>query len=74
MFYLLQETTTRADYKKRWQTLNRAKKAGFNVDLLDKFYKKMLQKGYSRQETRDCLFYAVNCGVFGVINNRRQKD
>ena len=43
---ILKETITRREYKTKWQALTRAKQAGLNIDLIDRFYATMLNKGY----------------------------
>lgn len=65
--YILNETTSRAEYKRRWQIINRAKNTGLNFELVDAFYKKMVDKGYNKKTTLDAVFYAAKCGVFGYV-------
>ena len=66
--YLLNETTSRAEYKRRWQIMNRARNKGINFALVDAFYKKMTDKGFDQKTTLEAVFYAAKCGVFGVVN------
>ena len=42
--HILNESNSRAEYKRRWQIINRARKKGVNFDLVDAFYKKMTDK------------------------------
>lgn len=66
--YILNEATNRAEYKRRWQIINRARNKGVNFALVDAFYKKMIDKGYNRKITLEAVFYAAKCGVFGAVN------
>lgn len=66
--YILNETTSRTEYKRRWQIINRARGKGLNFDLVDAFYKKMTDKGYNHETTLAAVFYAAKCGVFGFVN------
>lgn len=66
--YILKEATNRAEYKRRWQIINRARDKGVNFDLVDAFYKKMTEKGYNQETTLAAVFYAAKCGVFGFVN------
>ena len=65
--YILNETNTLREYKTKWQALNRAKAAGLNVELLDRFYAEMMRRGYGREITLAAVFDAARQGVFGFI-------
>lgn len=65
---ILKETITRREYKTKWQALTRAKQAGLNIDLIDRFYATMLNKGYDRPTAIECILYAAKNGVFGMLN------
>lgn len=64
---ILKETATRREYKTKWQALTRAKQAGLNIELVDRFYAKMLNKGYDREITIKCVLYAAKQGAFGFL-------
>ena len=66
---ILKETITRREYKTKWQALTRAKQAGLNIDLIDQFYAKMLNKGYDREITIKCVLYAAKQGAFGFLHD-----
>lgn len=66
--FIVNAAQTRAEYKRRWQLLARAKQKGLNIDLLDEFYQKMLERGYSQETTRAAMLYAAKNGVFGFLN------
>ena len=66
---ILKETATRREYKTKWQALTRAKQAGLNIDLIDRFYAKMLNKGYNRPTAIECVLYAAKQGAFGFLHD-----
>lgn len=65
--YILSDSGTRAEYKRRWQALARAKTKGLNIDLLCRFYAAMIKKGYERTFVIETVYYAAQNGVFGYI-------
>lgn len=65
---ILKETATRREYKTKWQALTRAKQAGLNIGLIDRFYATLLSKGYNRPTAIECLLYAAKNGAFGLLN------
>ena len=65
---ILKETATRREYKTKWQALTRAKQAGLNIELVDRFYAALLSKGYDRPTAIECLLCAAKNGAFGLFN------
>ena len=65
---ILQQTATRREYKTKWQAITRAKAAGLDMDLVDRFYAEMLRRGYTREFAMAGIFYAAQQGAFGFIN------
>lgn len=65
---ILKQTASRREYKTKWQALTRARQAGLNIDLIDQFYATMLNKGYDRNTTIQCILYAAKEGAFGMLN------
>lgn len=68
---ILIETTTRREYKTKWQAINRAQAAGLNMKLVDRFYAEMLRRGYERDIALAGLFIAAREGAFGIINKQK---
>lgn len=67
--YILQETKTRREYKTKWQAIDRAKRAGLNMDLVDRFYAEMLRRGFGRELALAGLFDLARQGAFGFVNS-----
>ena len=65
--YILQETKSRREYKTKWQAIDRAKRAGLNMELVDRFYAEMLRRGFGRELALAGLFDLARQGVFGFI-------
>ena len=68
--FILQETASRAEYKRRWQILHNAEKKGLNAGLVSAFYEKMTAQGYEQETIRAALYYAARNGVFGLMTTR----
>lgn len=66
--YILHDATTRAEYKRRWKAIDRAKQKGLNTDLIDAFYSAMIKQGYQRETTTAALYCAARDGLFGFVN------
>lgn len=62
---ILQHAATRAEYKRRWKAIARARKHGLDIDLIERFYLRMYQKGYNQATIRECLYYCAEQGIFG---------
>lgn len=69
MNMLKEITASRREYKTKWQALNRAKKAGLDIALVESFYRKLTEHNYSLETIKEVMFYASRQGLFGFINN-----
>ena len=67
--YILSDSGTRAEYKRRWKAMERAKKYGLDTDLIDAFYAAMIKRGYEREIATAVLYCAARDGLFGFVNN-----
>ena len=67
--YILHDSGTRAEYKRRWKAIERAKKYGLDTDLIDAFYAAMIKRGYERKTATAALYCAARDGLFGFVNN-----
>lgn len=67
--YILSDSGTRAEYKRRWKAMERAKQKGLNTDLIDAFYGALIKKGYTQEITQAALYVAARDGLFGFVNN-----
>lgn len=67
--YILSESGTRAEYKRRWKAMERAKKHGLDTDLIDAFYAAMIKRGYEHDIAISALYCAARDGLFGFTNN-----
>lgn len=67
--FILKNTNSRKEYKRRWKALERAKRYGVNVDLAGRFYALMLRKGYEIETVSAAMYYAAQNGVFGFVNS-----
>lgn len=65
---ILRESATRAEYKRRWKALARARAKGLDVELLSTFYGAMIAKGFTAEATKEALFLAARNGAFGFVN------
>lgn len=70
--YILSESGTRAEYKRRWKAMERAKKYGLDTDLIDAFYAAMIKRGYTQEITQAALYCAARDSLFGFVNNWEQ--
>ena len=67
--FILKNTNSRKEYKRRWKALERAKRHGVNVELAGRFYALMLRKGYEIDTVSAAMYYAAQNGVFGFVNS-----
>lgn len=65
---ILREIQDRRQYKTKWQAIARAKAKGLNTDLLDRFYMVAKKRGYTKEFTKELIFYSARAGVFGFVN------
>ena len=66
--YILSDSGTRAEYKRRWKAMERAKQKGLDTDLIDAFYAAMIKRGYTQEITQAALYCAARDGLFGFAN------
>lgn len=66
--YILSESETRAEYKRRWKAMARAKNHGLDTDLIDAFYGALIKRGYEREIATAALYCAARDGLFGFVN------
>ena len=66
--YILHDSGTRAEYKRRWKAIERAKKYGLDTDLIDAFYGALIKRGYEREIAIAALYCAARDGLFGFVN------
>jgi hypothetical protein len=66
--YILSESETRAEYKRRWKAMARAKKHGLDTDLIDALYGVLIKRGYERDIAISALYCAARDGLFGFAN------
>lgn len=66
--YILSDSGTRAEYKRRWKAMARAKKHGLDTDLIDAFYGALIKRGYERDIAISALYCAARDGLFGFAN------
>lgn len=66
--YILSESGTRAEYKRRWKAIARAKNHGLDTDLIDAFYGALIKRGYERDIAISALYCAARDGLFGFVN------
>ena len=66
--YILSDSGTRAEYKRRWKAMERAKQKGLDTDLIDAFYAAMIKRGYTQEITQAALYVAARDGLFGFVN------
>ena len=71
--YILSESETRAEYKRRWKAVARAKNHGLNTDLIDRFYELLRAKGYSREIALAAMIVAAQDGIFNFVNARTRE-
>lgn len=67
--YILSDSGTRAEYKRRWKAMERAKQKGLDTDLIDAFYAAMIKRGYTQEITQAALYVAARDGLFGFVSN-----
>ena len=68
--FILSESATRREYKRRWKALERAHNHGLNTDLIDRFYVAMVKRGYERETIYSAIYCAARDGVFGLVKQR----
>ena len=66
--YILHDSGTRNEYKRRWKAMERAKQKGLDTDLIDAFYAAMIKRGYEREIATAALYCAARDGLFGFAN------
>ena len=66
--YILHDSGTRAEYKRRWKAMERAKKNGLDTDLIDAFYGALIKRGYERDIAISALYCAARDGLFDFVN------
>lgn len=66
--YILSDSGTRAEYKRRWKAMERAKKHGLDTDLIDALYGALIKRGYERDIAISALYCAARDGLFGFAN------
>ena len=66
--YILYNSGTRAEYKRRWKAMERAKQKGLDTDLIDAFYGTLIKRGYEREIAIAALYCAARDGLFGFVN------
>lgn len=67
--YILSDSGTRAEYKRRWKAMERAKQKGLDTEFIDAFYGAMIKRGYTQEITIAALYVAARDGLFGFVNN-----
>lgn len=67
---ILEHAATRAEYKRRWKAIARARKHGLDIDLIESFYVWMHKKGYDQATILECLCYCAGTGIFGRTQKR----
>lgn len=67
--YILHDSGMRAEYKRRWKAMERAKQKGLDTDSIDAFYGAMIKRGYQRETATAALYCAARDGLFGFVNN-----
>lgn len=65
---LIKDSATRAEYKRRWKAVARAKRHGLDTELINRFYVLMCRKGYNMDTIKECMCYCAQNGVFGFVN------
>lgn len=68
--FILSESATRREYKRRWKALERARNNGLDTELIEQFYLAMVKKGYTQETMRAVIYCAGRDGVFGLIKQR----
>lgn len=66
--FILSESNNRAEYKRRWKAMERAKQKGLDTDSIDAFYTAMIKRGYERETATAALYCAARDGLFGFVN------
>lgn len=66
---LIKDSATRAEYKRRWKAVARAKQKGLDTDLINAFYGAMIKQGYEREIVIAAVYCAARDGLFGFVNN-----
>ena len=66
--YILKESPTRQEYKRRWKAVARAKNHGLNTDLIDRVYKLLRERGYTHETAIAAMILAARDGVFNFVN------
>ena len=66
--YILHDSGTRAEYKRRWKAMARAKNHGLDTNLIDAFYGALIKRGYQRETATAALYCAARDGLFGFAN------
>lgn len=67
---ILEHAATRAEYKRRWKAIARARKHGLDIDLIERLYALLCEKGYDRATILECLYYCAETGIFGRTQKR----
>lgn len=68
--YILRETQTRQEYKRRYKALARAEKHGLDIDLIDGLYKAIICHGHTTETARDVLALLAEAGAFGICKGK----
>lgn len=71
--YILSETQTRQEYKRRYKALARAEKHGLDIDLIDGLYKAIICHGHTTETAKDIVYMLARNGAFGVDKNEKQR-
>lgn len=66
--YILHDSGTRAEYKRRWKAIDRAKQKGLDTDLINAFYGTMINRGYEHETVIAAVYCAARDGLFGFVN------
>lgn len=65
---LVKNSANRAEYKRRWKAVARAKQHGMDTELMNSVYVLLCRKGYNMDTIKECMYYFAKIGLFGFVN------
>lgn len=67
-------TEYRREYKRRWMTVKRARGRGFDDHRAALVALKLIDRGLTAGEVRECLYWAASEGVFGAMSKQIKQE